>query len=148
MARTGAKYHALNGAKLEYAETQSGTYTQLYGLSDIPDIGGTPNRIDTTDLDNTEFETSILGLKPALELDFTFNMEDPNVEANIAIASNLEDTKQTYYWKLTYPNGIVVAFDSEVRTTILGGASQDLQKFTLHLSPNSEPTITIPTTSI
>ena len=148
MARQGAKYHALNGAKLEYSATSGGTYTQIYGLSSIPDIGGSPNRIDTTDLDNTEFETSIMGLKPALELDFEFNMEDPSATANIKVASDLEDAGTDYYFKLTYPNGIVVAFDSKVRTTILGGASQDLQKFTMHLSPNSEPTITIPTSSV
>ena len=148
MARNGAKYHAFNGAKLEYCATQSGSYTRIYGLSNIPDIGGTPNKIDTTDLDNTEFETSIMGLKPALELDFEFNMEDPGVNANIKIASDLEDSNNDYYWKLTYPNGIVVAFVSKVRTTIMGGASQDLQKFTMHLAPNSEPTITIPTASL
>ena len=68
MARTGANYSALNGSKLEYKDNS--TYKQIYGLSSIPDIGGTPNRIDTTDLDNTKFETSILGLQPALELDF------------------------------------------------------------------------------
>lgn len=148
MARSGAKYHALNGAKLEYSATQSGTYSQIYGLLTIPDIGGTPNKIDTTDLDNTEFETSIMGLKPAVELDFEFNMEDPAATANIKVASDLEDANTDYYFKLTYPNGIVVAFDSKVRTTIQGGSSQDLQKFTMHLAPNSEPTITIPTTTI
>ena len=148
MARSGAKYHALNGAKLEYSATQSGTYKQIYGMLNIPDIGSTPNRIDTTDLDNLEFETSIMGLKPALELDFEFNMEDPAVEANIKVASDMEDANTDYYFKLTYPNGIVVAFDSKVRTTLQGGASQDLQKFTMHLSPNSEPVITIPSTTI
>ena len=148
MARSGAKYHALNGAKLEYCATQSGSYTRIYGLLNIPDIGGTPNKIDTTDLDNTEFETSIMGLKPAVELDFEFNMEDPATNANIKLASDLEDANVDYYFKLTYPNGIVVAFDSKVRTTIQGGGSQDLQKFTMHLAPNSEPTITIPTSTV
>lgn len=148
MARSGAKYHALNGAKLEYSTTSTGSYTQIYGLLTIPDIGGTPNKIDTTDLDNTEYETSIMGLKPAVELDFEFNMEDPAVTANIKVASDLEDANTDYYFKLTYPNGIVVSFDSKVRTTIQGGSSQDLQKFTMHLAPNSEPVVTIPTTSL
>ena len=62
MAREGAHYTALNGAKLEYSSSKTGTFTQIYGLKTIPEIGGEPNTIDTTDLDNTEYETSIMGL--------------------------------------------------------------------------------------
>lgn len=145
MARTGANYSALNGSKLEYKENS--TYKQIYGLANIPDIGGTPNRIDTTDLDNTKFETSILGLQPALQLDFDFNMEDPSATANIKLVSDMEDTEKVYDFRLTYKNGITVDFSSEVRTTLVGGASGDLSKFTLHLAPESEPTIKIPTST-
>lgn len=38
MARSGANYHAFNGSKLEYATTENGTYTQIYGLRTTPDI--------------------------------------------------------------------------------------------------------------
>ena len=145
MARTGANYSALNGSKLEYKENV--TYKQIYGLANIPDIGGTPNRIDTTDLDNTKFETSILGLQPALELDFEFNMEDPSATANIKLVSDMEDAEKVYDFRLTYKNGITVELSSKVRTTLVGGASGDLSKFTLHLAPESEPTITIPTST-
>lgn len=145
MARTGANYSALNGSKLEYKD--GSTYKRIYGLSNIPDVGGTPQRIDTTDLDNTKFETSILGLQPALELDFEFNMEDPSTTSNIKLVSDMEDAGKVYEFRLTYNNGITVEFSSEVRTTLVGGASGDLSKFTLHLAPESEPTITIPTSS-
>lgn len=70
MARSGANYHAFNGSKLEYATTQNGTYTQIYGLRTTPDIGGTPNQIDTTDLDNLRYETAINGLMPAQQYEF------------------------------------------------------------------------------
>ena len=46
MARTGAHYTALNGAKLEYSSSKTGTFTQIYGLKTIPEIGGEPNTID------------------------------------------------------------------------------------------------------
>lgn len=147
MARSGASYSAFNGSKLEYATTQSGTYTQIYGLKTAPDIGGTPNQIDTTDLDNTEYETAINGLKPAQQYEFEFNMEDPTATANIKLASDLEDAGTKAYWKYTLSNGIVVSFQSDVRTTINGGSSGDLLGFTMTLSPISEPEITIPTTA-
>lgn len=148
MARTGASYSAFNGSKLEYSETENGTYTQIYGLKTTPDIGGTPNQIDTTDLDNTEYETAINGLKPAQQYEFEFNMEDPTATANIKLASDLEDAGTKAYWKYTLANGIVVAFQSDVKTTINGGSSGDLIGFTMTLSPISEPSITIPTTSL
>lgn len=146
MAREGAQYSALNGSKLEYSSSESGNYTQIYGMTTIPDIGGTPNKIDTTDLDNTKYETNILGLQPAPEFDFEFNCEDPSNVANIKLVYDMAKDDTNYYFKLTYANGIVVAFDSKVRYTMQGGSTGDLQKFTMHLAPNSEPVVTIPTT--
>lgn len=138
-------YHAYNGTKLEYSATEEGTYTRLYGLRTIPDIGGEPNTIDTTDLDNTEYETNMYGLKPAQSYTLEFNMQDPSVEANIKLASDLEDSGLNYYWKLTYSNGIIVKFQSKVKTTILGGSSNDLIGFQMHLAPKNEPEKVIPT---
>ena len=148
MAREGAVYSAFNGSKLEYSTTENGSYTQIYGLKTIPDIGGTPNQIDTTDLDNTEFETAINGLKPAQQYEFEFNMESPTATANIKLASDLEDAGTKAYWKLTLANGIIVSFQSDVKTTINGGSSGDLIGFTMILAPISEPVVTVPTTSL
>lgn len=140
-------YSIYNGSKLEYSTTSSGTYIQIKGIKQAPDIGGTPNRIDTTDLDNLKYETAMTGLLPAQEYDFEFNMEDPTASANIKLANDLEDAGEIYYWKYTLSNGIVISFRSDVRTTIQGGGSQDLIGFIMHLSPIDEITKTIPTTS-
>lgn len=150
MARAEASYGALNGAKLEYSSTQSGSYTQIHGLKTIPEIGGTPNYLDTTDLDNTEYETSIIGLMPAQNYDFEFNLELPQltVEANIKVANDLEDSGNEYYFKLTYASGIVISFKSTVRISFAGGSTGDLEAFTMHLSPIGEPTRTLPSASL
>ena len=140
-------YHAYNGSKLEYSSTENGTYTRIPGLRNLPDIGGEPNEISTTDLDNTQYETAMYGLKPVQKYTFEFNMQDPSAEANIKIASDLEDADTFYYWKLTYSNGIVVSFQSKVKTTILGGNSGDLIGFQMHLAPKNEPTKVIPTSA-
>ena len=140
-------YHAYNGSKLEYSTSENGTYNRIYGLRNIPDIGCEPNDISTTDLDNTEYETAMMGLKPVQKYSFEFNMQDPSAEANIKIASDLEDSNEFYYWKLTYSNGIVVSFQSKVKTTILGGNSGDLIGFQMHLAPKNEPTKVIPTSA-
>ena len=137
-------YSTMNGAKLEYSETEEGTFTKIRGLKTTPDIGGEPNSIDTTDLDNTEFETAMPGLKPVQKYDFEFNMETPTATANIKVASDLEDNDKPYFWKYTLSNGISVKFKSKVRNTIKGGSNGDLNGFTMHLNPIEEPEITIP----
>ena len=140
-------YSIYNGTKLEYSSTENGAYTQLKGIKQTPDIGGEPNKVDTTDLDNLKYETAINGLIPAQNYTFEFNMEDPTATANIKLASDLEDSGEIYYWKYTLSNGIVVSFRSDVRTTIQGGGSQDLIGFSISLSPIDEITKTIPVTS-
>ena len=144
MARTGAKYSAYNGSKIEYKESSGSTYTRIYGIKQTPDVGGTPNKIDTTDLDNLKMETAINGLQPAQEYDFEFNMEDPDVTSNIYLVSQMEESGNTYEFKYTLSNGITIEFESDVRTTIQGGANGDLIGFIMHLSPVNEPTITFP----
>lgn len=147
MARAGALYSTYNGAKLEYNETESGSYTQIYGVKTIPDLDGDVNYVDTTDLDNLTQMTQILGLKSAVEYEFEFNCEDVGNLANIKIASDLEDSGKAYYWKLTLPNGIEYKFQSDVRTKVKGGSSDELIGFSMFLSPISEPTRTLTTTA-
>lgn len=137
-------YSIYNGATLEYCATQNGTYKKIKGLKTTPDIGGEPNMIDTTDLDNTEYETAMPGLKPAQNYNFEFNMENPSAEANIKLAYDLEQAGSSVYWKYTLSNGIIVTFKSAVKTTIGGGSSSDIQGFTMHLAPEDEVTVTIP----
>lgn len=138
-------YSAMNGAKLEYSETEDGDYKKIKGLKTTPDVGGEPNQIDTTDLDNEEYETAIPGLKPAQKYDFEFNMENPSATANIKVASDLEDSGKDYFWKYTLSNKISIQFKSKVINTIKGGSNGDLNGFTMHLIPKREPKITIPT---
>lgn len=138
-------YHAFSQSKLEYASTSTGTYTRIYGLRVIPDIGSEPEDIETTTLDNQKFKTSILGLQDIQKYTFEFNMEDPSVESNYYKATQLEDSKNVYYWKLTLSNGVVISFRSKVTTSIQGGEYGDLIGFTMTLAPIGEPTRTIPT---
>ena len=140
-------YSIYNGTKLEYASTSTGQRTQIKGLLSVPDIGGEPNDVDTTTLDNTKYETSKYGLMPAVKLPYEFNLEDPNATANIKLASDLEDSGNTYYWWLTLPNGIVISYRSKVITDIKGGSSGDLIKFGMYHNPISEIERTIPTSS-
>lgn len=139
-------YSTYNGSKLEYSSSENGNRTQIRGLLTIPDIGGEPNDVDTTTLDNLKYETSKYGLMPAVKLAYEFNLEDPSVTSNIKLASDLEDTGEVYFWWLTLSNGIVISYRSRVITDIKGGSSGDLIKFGMYHNPVSEIERTIPNT--
>ncbi len=138
-------YSSYNGSKLEYKSDS--TWKQIPGLLKIPAIGGEPNSISTTTLDNTKYETEQYGLMPAVKLAYDLNMEDPNAEANIKLVSDLEDAKSINEWKITYSNGITIEYKSKTLTSIKEGQSGELIGFSMYHNPISEPVRTIPTVS-
>lgn len=135
-------YSSYNGSKLEYKK--GSTWTKIPGLLKIPAIGGEPNSISTTTLDNVKYETEQYGLMPAVKLAYEFNMEDPSAEANIKIASDLEDAKSIDEWKITYTNGITITYKSKTITSIKEGQNGELIGFSMYHNPISEPVRTIP----
>ena len=84
---------------------------------------------------------------PAVKLPYEFNMDDPSVEANIKLASDLEDAKTINEWRITYTNGITVEYRSKTITSIKEGQSGELIGFSMYHNPISEPVRTIPTVS-
>lgn len=140
-------YNIINGSKLEYCATQNGSYTQIIGLKTMPDFGSAPNKVDTTTLDNTKYETSINGLIPALDLTYEFNLEAPTANANIKKCIDLETAGTSYYWKVTLVSGIVISYVSKVKVGIKGGSSEDLETFEMYHAPEGEITITVPSGS-
>lgn len=138
-------YHIGNGTKLGYSSTSTGTKTYINGVTTIPEIGGTPDDVDTDSLDNLKYHTTVDGLMPAVKLDIEMNMEDPSAEANIKQVYDLEQSGNTYYWFIEYSNGVTVSFRSKVKYSIGETSSGELLKFTMHLSAIGEPTTTVPT---
>ena len=66
-------YHSYSGTKLSYALTETGDYTQIYGITTSPDIGSEPEDIETTTMDNLKFKTAIQGLQDVQKYTFEFN---------------------------------------------------------------------------
>lgn len=138
-------YHAGNGTKLGYSTTENGTRSYINGITTIPEVGGATDDIETDSLDNLKYHTTIDGLMPAVKLDIEMNMEDPSAEANIKKVYDLEQSGNVYYWFIEYSNGVTTSFRSKVKYSINETTSNELLKFTMHLSAIGEPTTTLPT---
>lgn len=138
-----AEYNILNGTKVQYSETEAGTYTDLIGVKTLPDFGSTPNKVDTTTLDNTVYETNINGLIPALDLTYELNLEAPSTTANIKKVYDMAESDKAYFWKVTLKSGIVIAYKSKVKYGIKGGSSEDLETFEMYHAPEEGITVTV-----
>ena len=143
-----ATYTLGHGTKIEYSATENGTYKQLYAATSIPEIGGTPDRVSTDSLDNEKYHTAIDGLMPEVALDIPFNLDASSAQANLKEVKDMEDAGTEYYFKITYTSGVIVTFRSKVRYSLGAANPNELETFTMHLSPVGEPVITVPTTSL
>lgn len=75
------------GIQLQYAvETTKGErpttgYTRIYGIKTTPSLNPSPETLETTTLDETEYKTYIDGLKDlGGALEFTFNLTEELIE--------------------------------------------------------------------
>lgn len=86
------------------------TYKKLYGLFNVPEMGGTPERIDVTNLEDGQ-KRSILGIQDAGTIDFEFyaTMDEIDTAAQVRDTWNILRGYQTagtmLMWKLEYPDG-------------------------------------------
>lgn len=140
-------YKISAGSKLSYGELANGAFpsswTDLKGCTEIPEIGGAPDTVESTTLDNLVYRSYVKGLQDLGTLDFPFNLENPAAASNINVISGLdEDT--LYGWQITYASGITVKIKSKPSYSFNAVGVNEIESFTLHLIPEEEPVITIP----
>lgn len=135
---------ATMGTKLEYSTTEN-NWVRVYGLASTPDIGGQPNMIDTTTLDNTVAETSTVGLQPAAEISYEFNVQALNDEhANLRQIKNLADNKTKAKWRLTKASGITIEYEAIPSISYSADEQGGIEKFVMYHDLKSDMTISLP----
>jgi hypothetical protein len=77
-------------------ESAPATFTKLLDIISYPDMGGAPNKIDTTDLSATKMKTFINGLMEAPDLTFEANYDEA-VYTTISAMAGLKDTFQLHF---------------------------------------------------
>lgn len=138
---------ATMGTKLEVQVDE--TWKRIYGLATTPDFGGEPNTIDSTTLDNTEYETNVLGLQPSNVLSYEINMmaliAENNGIHNLTIVQALVDSKTIAKWKLTKASGVTFEYDAITKIQYNSDEQSAIEKFTIFHSLKSKIKVTIPT---
>ena len=140
-------YKISAGSKLSYGALNQGefpsSWTDLAGCTEIPEIGGAPDTVESTTLDNLIYRSYVKGLQDLSTLDFPFNLEVPDATSNINVIAAL-DKDTLYGWMITYASGITIKIKSKPSYSFNSVGINEIEGFTLHLVPEEEPTITIP----
>ena len=119
-------------------------------MASTPDFGGQPNTIDTTTLDNTKAETSVLGLQPAAEVSYEINMMSFN--DNDGVAHNLRsvkemadaDPKTKAHWVVVKASGVIIEYDATCSISYTADAQQDIEKFSIYHDVRSDIKVSLP----
>lgn len=130
-----------NGARLSYSTTAEGTYTNLPGLKEIPEMGVEPERVENTCLTDTvrKYEQ---GIGDPGDMNYVFKYDNSSANSSYRILRNLSGT---VYWKETLSDGTVYAFAAQPSVRRGGGGVNGALEFTLGLALQSEITVTDPT---
>lgn len=153
---SAAKVGSFIGSNGSYDPKSLGTalsnYTRVYGLSSTPDFGGQPNTIDTTTLDNTKAETSVLGLQPAAEVSYEINMMTfadvpQGVTHNLRGVKGLADDKTKAHWVVVKASGVIIEYDATTNISYTADAQQDIEKFSIYHDVKSDIAVSLPTQS-
>lgn len=95
-----------------------GDYANVSGLTDIPDMGATPEKLDVTTLAD-EYRQYINGVRDFGDLEFTFIYES-GAEGNYAKLAAIEAAGQNVECSVEFPDGAKFAFEGEIALRIVG----------------------------
>ena len=122
---------------------------RIYGLASTPDFGGQPNTIDTTTLDNTKAETSVLGLQPAAEVTYEINMMTfadvpQGVSHNLRAVKAMADDQVKAHWIVVKASGVIIEYDATTNISYTADAQQDIEKFSIYHDVKSDIAVSLP----
>ena len=112
------------------------TYKSLYGLYSVPEMGGSPEQIDVTNLDDA-VKRYILGIQDCGTLDFEFyaTTGETDTSAQIRDTWNIlrgyQAAGTVLNWKLEYPSGEGFTWKGKCSVKMASQGVNEAGKFTL-----------------
>ena len=128
------------GITLMHKGTGNG-YTQLVPIKDFPDIGGSPELLETTTLSDA-MQTYIEGIQTADALEFTANYTKADFEKIVALKGT--ETEFAIYFGADGTNGKWF-FKGYASVRVNGGGVNEVVGMTISIAPSAAITTTEPT---
>ena len=141
--------YSSQGIKLSASDTEKGTFKNLYGLYQVPDMGGDSDKIDVTNLldENKRSIDSHLIDYGSLQFNFYYNKEDKDDATSAADVLNTykylksaQTSKKSLWFKLEYPDGTSNTWQGGVSVVRSGAGIAEALKFVLTTTVESTMT--------
>lgn len=139
----------------EYTGSTVGTYSEVANLQEIPSLGGTPEKVETTTLANGN-RTYIAGIKDFGDLAFKFLFDGTPSTGNYAKLRDLEKdangNPKTISIKIELPDALTAGtgthhgtqfvFDAQISNSLDSAAVNAALTFTCNAALQSDITVT------
>jgi len=135
--------YSANQTKLSYKTTGT-TFTEILYLMEVPEFGGTPEKIDVTTLSDTS-KKYIPGIKDYGDLVFKFLYDNTAANSNYRVLKGMDDSCATASFKLEYPDGSAHVFDAIPSVKMDAGAINGALTFSATMILQSDINMTLPT---
>ena len=132
------------GITIGYKSGSSGSsYTNLPNLQSIPEIGGTPEKIDVTTLADTR-KKYVDGVLDYGDLEFTFLFDADQTTSSYKILRGLQTAKTVNSYQLNFPDGTTFTFDALVSVRTNSGEVNGAITFTASFAMQSDVDVETP----
>lgn len=133
-----------NGAKLEYKKAGlGGSYVELKGLKEIPEMG-----IDAEKVENTVLSDQIkqyeMGIGDAGDITYKFKYENKGADSPYRLMRTAQENGDVLEFKETLKDGTTTEFSGQVSVKRTGGGVNGVIEFNLNIALASELKITDP----
>lgn len=126
-----------NGAKLEYREKGSETWTELVGLKEIPDLGVEAEKVDNTGLNdkNKQYDNGI-GDVGDMKYKFKYKNDSPTAVHRVLRTAAAEN--KTLEFRETLSDGSMTTYDAQVSVKRTGGGVNGVIETEVTMSVQSD----------
>lgn len=133
-----------NGAKLGYKKKgESGDYTDLTGLKEIPELGEDPEKVENSGLAD-KVKQYEYGIGDAGDLTYKFKYENTSETSPYRVMRKAAATKEVLSFCETLPDNTKYEYDAQVSVKRSGGGVNGVMEFDLNMALQSEITTTDP----
>ena len=134
--------YSANETKLLYRKSQ-GAFAEIELLMEVPELGGTPEKIDVTTLSD-KIKKYIPGTKDYGDLVFKFLYDNANANANYRVLKNMDDAATAATFRLAYPDGTCHQFEAIPSVKLDSGTINGALTFSATMLLQSDIEITNP----
>lgn len=131
-----------NNTKM-YCKSGADEFTELEYLMEVPEFGGTPEKVDVTVLSDS-VKKYVPGIKDLGDLVFKFLYDNSTETSNYRVLKDLADLNTTATFKIEYPDGTTHEFDAVPAVKMDAGAINGALTFSATMVLQSDITVTNP----